>query len=85
MCVLLFDVFNGCYFSSIKEIKRSKSKGILKIYYWKKLPFSKLVGKKIPRKENLKKCTSFEEQQGKPLALSLCDCNAKCRLLSVGY
>ena len=25
------------------------------------------------------------EKQGKPLALSLCDCNAKCRLLSVRY
>ena len=31
----------------------------LNIYYWEKLMFSKLV-----RKENLKKCTSFEEQKG---------------------
>ena len=31
------------------------------IYYWEKLTFSKLL---FSRKENLKKCTSFEEQKG---------------------
>ena len=31
------------------------------IYYWEKLTFSKL---RFSRKENLKKCTSFEEQKG---------------------
>ena len=31
------------------------------IYYWEKLKFSKL---QFSRKENLKKCTSFEEQKG---------------------
>ena len=30
------------------------------IYYWEKLTFSKL---RFSRKENLKKCTSFEEQK----------------------
>ena len=30
-------------------------------YYWEKLTFSKL---RFFRKENLKKCTSFEEQKG---------------------
>ena len=34
------------------------------IYYWEKLAFSKFVGKEISQKENLKKCTSFEEQKG---------------------
>ena len=34
------------------------------IYYWEKLTFSKLVRKVISQKENLKKCTSFEEQKG---------------------
>ena len=31
------------------------------IYYWEKLTFSKL---RFSRKENLKKCTNFEEQKG---------------------
>ena len=66
------------FLSSIKEIKRSISKGISIIYYWKKLIFSKIVGKKqkndvlrtrwkkknISHKKNLKECTSFEEQNG---------------------
>ena len=33
------------------------------IYYWEKLTFWKLVGK-VNLKENLKKCTSFDEQKG---------------------
>ena len=37
---------------------------LLNIYYREKLSFSKLVGKIICRKENLKKCTSFEDQKG---------------------
>ena len=36
----------------------------LDIYYWEKLTFWKLVEKVISQKENLKKCTSFEEQKG---------------------
>ena len=36
------------------------SKVMSDIYYWKKLTFSKLW---ISQKENLKKCTSFEEQK----------------------
>ena len=32
-------------------------------YYWEKLTFWKLVGK-VNLKENLKKCTSFDEQKG---------------------
>ena len=60
MCVLLFDVFNGCS-TSVKEINRLIWKGISNIYYWEKLTFSKL---RFSRKENLKKCTSFEEQKG---------------------
>ena len=35
------------------------------IYYWEKPTFSKLAGKAISPKENLKKCISFEEQKGK--------------------
>ena len=60
MCVLLFDVFNG-YSSLVKEINRLIWKGMLNIYYWEKLTFSKL---QFSRKENLKKCTNFEEQKG---------------------
>ena len=33
MCVLLFDVFNRCFFSSIKEISKLISKGMSNIYY----------------------------------------------------
>ena len=36
-------------------------KGMSNIYYWEKLTFSKL---RFSRKENLKKCTNFEEQKG---------------------
>ena len=36
------------------------SKGMSNIYYWEKLTFSKL---RFSRKEDLKKCTSFEEQK----------------------
>ena len=60
MCVLLFDTFNGCS-SSIKEINRLIWKGMSNIYYWEKLTFSKL---RFSWKENLKKCTNFEEQKG---------------------
>ena len=59
MCAILFNVFNGCA-TSIKEINRSIWKGISNIYYWEKLT-SKL---RLSRKENLKKCTNFEEQKG---------------------
>ena len=45
MCVLLFDVFNGC--SLEKKCIRLKSKGMSNIYYWEKLMFSKLI-----RREN---------------------------------
>ena len=47
-------------FSSIKEINRLISKEISNIYYWENLTFSKL---RFSLKENLKKCTSFEEQK----------------------
>ena len=40
MCVLLFDVFNGC-----SLVKKEIGKGMSNIYYWEKLTFSKLVGK----------------------------------------
>ena len=46
---------------SIRKIDMLISKGISSIYYWEKLTFSKL---QFSRKENLKKCTSFEEQKG---------------------
>ena len=52
MHALLFDVFN----SLIKEINRPV-KHLL--YYYEKLTLSKL---QFYRKENLKKCTTFEEQ-----------------------
>ena len=39
MCVLLFDVFNGCSF-----LKKWTGKGMSNIYYWEKGTFSKLVG-----------------------------------------
>ena len=41
-------------------INRLIWKGISNIYYWEKLTFSKL---RFSRKENLKKCTNFEEQK----------------------
>ena len=49
------------FFSLIKEINRSVSKGMSSIYYSEKLTFSKFL---FSRKENLKKCTSFKEQKG---------------------
>ena len=60
MSVLLSYDFNRCS-SSVKEINRLISKGMSNIYYWEKLTFSKLP---FSWKENLKKCTNFEEQQG---------------------
>ena len=59
MPVLLFDVFNGCS-TSIKEINKLIRKGMLNLYYWGKLTFSKL---RFCRKMFLKKCTNFEEQK----------------------
>ena len=59
MCVLLFDVFNGCFW-----VKKYIGKGMSNIYYREKLTFSKLVKKYISRKENLKKYTGFEKQKG---------------------
>ena len=61
MFVLLFHVFNG-YSTSIKEINRLIWKGMSNIYYWEKLTFSKL---RFSQKENLKKCTNFDEQKVK--------------------
>ena len=58
--VLLFDVFNG-FSISIKEINSLIWKRMSNIYYWEKLIFSKL---RFFEKENLKKCTNFEEQKG---------------------
>ena len=60
MSVLLSYDFNRCS-SSVKEINRLISKGMSNIYYWEKLTFSKLP---FSRKENLNKCTNFEEQKG---------------------
>ena len=60
MCVLLLDVLNRCS-TSIKEINRLIWKGVSNIYYWGKLMFLKL---RFSQKENLKKCTNFEEQKG---------------------
>ena len=57
MGVLLFDVSDWC---SVKKINKLIIKRMSNIYYWEKLMFSKLW---ISRKENLKKCTSFEEQK----------------------
>ena len=34
------------------------------IYYWEKRTFSKLSGKVNSQKESLKKCISFEEENG---------------------
>ena len=45
--------------SSIKEINMIIWKRMSNIYYWEKLTFSEL---RFSRKENLKKCTAFEEQ-----------------------
>ena len=47
--------------TSIKEISTLIWKGMSNVYFWKKLTFSKL---RFSRKENLKKCTNFEEQKG---------------------
>ena len=59
MCVLLFDVCNGCS-TSIKEINRLIWKGMSNIYYWEKLTFSKL---RFSRKDILKKCTNFKSKK----------------------
>ena len=40
VCVILFDVFNGCFL-----INRLISKGMSYIYYWENLTFWKPVGK----------------------------------------
>ena len=51
MCVLLFDVFNGCFlvnddvFNGCFLVKKQISKGMSNIYYQEKLTFTKLVGK----------------------------------------
>ena len=44
-------------------MNRLISKGMSNIYYGE-MTFSKLAGKEIYRKENLKKRTSFKEQKG---------------------
>ena len=59
MHLILFDIFNEC-----SLVKKKIGKGMSNIHYWEKLTFSKLVGKVISWKENLKKCTRFEEQKG---------------------
>ena len=51
--------FNGCS-SPIEEMNRLIWNGMSSIYYWKKLTFSK---HRFSWKENLKKCTNFEEQK----------------------
>ena len=51
------------FFSSVKEINRLISKGMSNTHYWEKLTFSKLVGKEISRKENLKNIISFEDKK----------------------
>ena len=56
MCSL-FDVFNGLS-SPIKEINGLIWKGMSNIYH-----LEKLLSKRFSRKENLKKCTNFEEQK----------------------
>ena len=48
------------FFGFIKEINRLMSQGMSDIYYQEQLMFSKLRF----TKENLKKCTSYEEQKG---------------------
>ena len=52
MCVLLFDVFNGC-----SLVKKQIGKGMSNMYYWEKLTFSKLA-----RKLNFSE-RKFEEMQ----------------------
>ena len=59
ICAILFDVFYGC--SLVKKYIR---KGMSNIYFCRKLTFSKPVGKVTSWRENLKRCTSFEEQKG---------------------
>ena len=49
------------FFSSIKEINTSLSRGMSNIYYWEKLTFSKL---QFSRKNFLKNCAIFEDQIG---------------------
>ena len=64
MCSFIW-CFNG-FPSSIKEINRLIWKGMSNIYYWEKLTFSKLW---FSWKENLRKCTTFEEQKSKRYVL----------------
>ena len=52
MCVALFDVFNRC---SLFQLRKKINKFLEKLTFW---------NLRISRKENLKKCTSFEEQKG---------------------
>ena len=40
MCILLFDVLNGCS-GSIKEVNTSVYKGMSNIYYWERITFLK--------------------------------------------
>ena len=40
MCVILFDVFDGC-----SLVKKQIGKEMSNVYYWEKRTFSKLVGK----------------------------------------
>ena len=49
------------FFSSIKETNRLISKGMSNIYYYELMKFLKLP---FSQKENLKKCTRFDEQKG---------------------
>ena len=58
MCVLLFDVSNGCS-SSIKEINRLILERNVKPLLLRKTDFSKLG---FFWKENLKKCSNFKER-----------------------
>ena len=61
MCVLLFDLFNQCSLIQLRE----------KIYKWSNVNVKHLLLRKsdvlklrFSRKENLKKCTTFEELKG---------------------
>ena len=60
MCVLLFDVFNRCSLVQLKKQLGLIGNGMSNIYFWEKLTFSEL---RFSRKENFRKCISFEEQK----------------------
>ena len=66
MYILLFDVFNSILFDVFNWCSFSKgiNKGMSNNYYWENWRSQSLSEKSISRKENLKKCTSFEEQKG---------------------